>query len=226
MTKLREGDELVMGNRFKGGIAPGAMPGLHKYLGNPVLTGIGRLFFKPRSAISIAGCAASIAERLRRSTSSPRDGVRERDGRQGDVAAEGNRRGADNAVARWPLSPAASAQLARRLAPPQVLAAVLPEVAVLLPRRRSARPPALLRCSGSCRNRAHCSASSSTSTRSHLALRRWSAASRRSFSRCSRGPSQPIYASCRAIRSSNGCADPGRSSAGCSSAASCSSSDC
>jgi hypothetical protein len=37
---------LVMGNRFQGGILPGAMPPLHRYLGNPVLTGIGRLFFK------------------------------------------------------------------------------------------------------------------------------------------------------------------------------------
>jgi glycosyltransferase involved in cell wall biosynthesis len=46
VMKLRDGAELVMGNRFKGGIAPGAMPGLHKYLGNPVLSGIGRLFFK------------------------------------------------------------------------------------------------------------------------------------------------------------------------------------
>ena len=43
--KLREGYDLVMGNRFKGGIKPGAMPPLHRYLGNPVLTGIGRLFF-------------------------------------------------------------------------------------------------------------------------------------------------------------------------------------
>lgn len=46
MEKLREGYDLVMGNRFRGGIKPGAMPALHKYLGNPVLTGIGRLFFK------------------------------------------------------------------------------------------------------------------------------------------------------------------------------------
>ena len=45
IEKLREGYELVMGNRFKGGIKPGAMPPLHKYLGNPVLTAIGRLFF-------------------------------------------------------------------------------------------------------------------------------------------------------------------------------------
>jgi glycosyltransferase involved in cell wall biosynthesis len=42
---LRSGDDLVMGNRFRGGILPGAMPPLHKYLGNPALTRIGRLFF-------------------------------------------------------------------------------------------------------------------------------------------------------------------------------------
>src|SRR3954466_537212 len=41
LDKLRAGYELVMGNRFQGGIAPNAMPPLHKYLGNPVLTGIG-----------------------------------------------------------------------------------------------------------------------------------------------------------------------------------------
>lgn len=46
IEKLRQGYHLVIGNRFKGGIAPGAMPWLHRYLGNPVLTGIGRLFFK------------------------------------------------------------------------------------------------------------------------------------------------------------------------------------
>lgn len=46
VEKLREGYALVMGNRFKGGIKPGAMPNLHRYLGNPVLTAIGKLFFK------------------------------------------------------------------------------------------------------------------------------------------------------------------------------------
>jgi glycosyltransferase involved in cell wall biosynthesis len=46
VTKLREGYDLVMGNRFKGGIKKGAMPFLHKYLGNPVLSFLGRLFFK------------------------------------------------------------------------------------------------------------------------------------------------------------------------------------
>lgn len=45
VEKLREGYDLVMGNRFKGGIAKGAMPPLHRYLGNPVLSFIGRLFY-------------------------------------------------------------------------------------------------------------------------------------------------------------------------------------
>ena len=46
IEKLRDGCDLVMGNRFKGGVKPGAMPFLHKYLGNPVLSFLGRLFFK------------------------------------------------------------------------------------------------------------------------------------------------------------------------------------
>jgi Glycosyl transferase family 2 len=46
LAKLREGSDLVMGNRFAGGIAPGAMPILHRYLGNPVLSLIGRMFFR------------------------------------------------------------------------------------------------------------------------------------------------------------------------------------
>lgn len=46
VEKLREGAELVMGNRFTGQIKPGAMPFLHRYLGNPVLSFLGRLFFK------------------------------------------------------------------------------------------------------------------------------------------------------------------------------------
>lgn len=43
---LRGGADLVMGNRFAGGIKPGAMPALHRYLGNPVLTAIGRVLFR------------------------------------------------------------------------------------------------------------------------------------------------------------------------------------
>jgi hypothetical protein len=46
VDKLRQGADLVMGNRFKGGIAPGAMPPLHRYLGNPILSWLGRTFFR------------------------------------------------------------------------------------------------------------------------------------------------------------------------------------
>lgn len=46
VEKLRAGYDLVMGNRFQGGIMPGAMPWKHRWIGNPVLSGIGRLFFR------------------------------------------------------------------------------------------------------------------------------------------------------------------------------------
>ena len=46
VEKLREGYDLVMGDRFKGSIAANAMPPLHRYLGNPVLTKYGRLLFQ------------------------------------------------------------------------------------------------------------------------------------------------------------------------------------
>jgi glycosyltransferase involved in cell wall biosynthesis len=45
LERLRSGDDLVMGNRFKGGIKDGAMPFLNRHLGNPVLSFLGRLFF-------------------------------------------------------------------------------------------------------------------------------------------------------------------------------------
>jgi hypothetical protein len=54
LAKLREGADLAMGSRFRGRIEPGAMPFLHRYLGNPVLSWIGRRFF--RVAISDFHC--------------------------------------------------------------------------------------------------------------------------------------------------------------------------
>ena len=48
LTELRKGNQLVMGNRFKGGIEKGAMPFSHKYIGNPILSGIGRLLYKTK----------------------------------------------------------------------------------------------------------------------------------------------------------------------------------
>lgn len=54
LNKLRNGYDLVVGNRFTGGIEPGAMPFLHRYLGNPVLSAIGKIFF--RSPVSDFHC--------------------------------------------------------------------------------------------------------------------------------------------------------------------------
>ena len=49
LEELRAGNDLVMGNRFSGGIQRGAMPFKNRYIGNPILTGIGRLFFQGTS---------------------------------------------------------------------------------------------------------------------------------------------------------------------------------
>jgi glycosyltransferase involved in cell wall biosynthesis len=54
LDRLRQGDDLVMGNRFQGGIRQGAMPWSHRYIGNPILTGILNLFF--HSPIRDAHC--------------------------------------------------------------------------------------------------------------------------------------------------------------------------
>jgi glycosyltransferase involved in cell wall biosynthesis len=62
---MRAGNDLVMGNRFKGGIEPGAMPFLHKYLGNPVLSFIGRLFFKGDIGDFHCGIRAFRADKAR-----------------------------------------------------------------------------------------------------------------------------------------------------------------
>lgn len=48
LQSLRAGHQLVIGHRFRGGIRPGAMPWLHRFVGNPVLSFLGRLFFSCR----------------------------------------------------------------------------------------------------------------------------------------------------------------------------------
>jgi glycosyltransferase involved in cell wall biosynthesis len=58
--KLDEGADLVMGDRM-GGIQPGAMPWLHRYVGNPVLTGILNLFF--RTGVRDAHCGMRAVRR-------------------------------------------------------------------------------------------------------------------------------------------------------------------
>jgi glycosyltransferase involved in cell wall biosynthesis len=45
IEKVESGEQIVVGNRFAGGIEKGAMPWLHRYLGNPVLSWLGRRLF-------------------------------------------------------------------------------------------------------------------------------------------------------------------------------------
>ncbi|MEW6629848.1 MAG: glycosyltransferase family 2 protein [Pseudomonadota bacterium] len=66
VSRLRGGADLVMGNRFKGGIEPGAMPPLHRYLGNPVLSFIGRLFFRIKTGDFHCGLRGFNADRIRK----------------------------------------------------------------------------------------------------------------------------------------------------------------
>ena len=66
VAQLRAGADLVMGNRFRGGIKPGAMPPLHKYVGNPVMTGLGKLFFKSRCGDSQCGLRAFTKQAYQR----------------------------------------------------------------------------------------------------------------------------------------------------------------
>lgn len=66
LEQLRGGADLVMGNRFKGGIEPGAMPWLHRHLGNPVLSFLGRLFFRIRIGDFHCGLRGFRAGAIRR----------------------------------------------------------------------------------------------------------------------------------------------------------------
>jgi glycosyltransferase involved in cell wall biosynthesis len=66
VERLRQGDELVMGSRFRGTIHPGAMPPLHRFLGNPVLTWILNLFFGARITDAHCGMRGFQREAIRR----------------------------------------------------------------------------------------------------------------------------------------------------------------
>lgn len=65
VDRLRAGADVVMGNRFKGGIARGAMPALHRYLGNPGLSFLGRLFFEVRTGDFNCGLRGFRRDRVR-----------------------------------------------------------------------------------------------------------------------------------------------------------------
>ena len=65
IEELRGGVDVVIGNRFKGGIGAGAMPFLHRYLGNPVLSFLGRLFFNSSVGDFHCGLRGFNSERIR-----------------------------------------------------------------------------------------------------------------------------------------------------------------
>lgn len=72
VQKLREGYDLVMGNRFKGGIHKGAMPWKNRYIGNPILSGIGIVFFHAKTGdfhCGLRGFSKSAFERMKLRTS-------------------------------------------------------------------------------------------------------------------------------------------------------------
>src|SRR3990167_1616671 len=66
LDKLREGYDLVMGNRFKGGIMQGAMPFKNRFLGNPALSFLGRLFFNSQLGDFHCGLCGFHRERLQK----------------------------------------------------------------------------------------------------------------------------------------------------------------
>ena len=114
---LREGADLVMGNRFRGGIAAGAMPALHRYLGNPVLSFLGRLFFRgpmPRLPLRPARLRRGCDPGLGLQTPGMEFASEMVVGRAGRPAHR--RRCRRRCQARRPQPPAASEDLARRLA--------------------------------------------------------------------------------------------------------------
>lgn len=65
LDRLLAGDELVVGDRFAGGIAPGAMPWLHRRIGNPVLSWLGRRLFGIRVRDLHCGLRGFDAQRIR-----------------------------------------------------------------------------------------------------------------------------------------------------------------
>jgi glycosyltransferase involved in cell wall biosynthesis len=124
VAKLREGYDLVMGNRFRGKILPGAMPALHRYLGNPVLTGLGRLFFK--SPVGDFHCGL-------RAFRKDENGICERNDREGH-GLRFARHGNPNDACSRPQGPrAAPPHVARWMAASAFFIVVQPALAVSLP---------------------------------------------------------------------------------------------
>ena len=125
VAKLNEGYDLVMGNRYHGEIRQGAMPFLHRFLGNPVLSWIGRLFFGCPVGDFQCGLRAfrkDAIERLELQTTGMEFST--------EMVVKAtlfnltNHRDSHHAFARWPRSPSASSHLAGRMAIPSLSSAL------------------------------------------------------------------------------------------------------
>ncbi len=122
---LREGYDLVMGNRFAGGIKPGAMPWKNRYIGNPILTAIGRLFFKCPARDFHCGLRGFSADAFRQDgPANDRYGVRLGNGHQSHSGAHEDRRDGHHAEPGRSLAAASPSPVAGRLAPLAVHAAL------------------------------------------------------------------------------------------------------
>ena len=135
VERLRAGDDLVMGNRFRGGIEDGAMPFLHRYLGNPVLSFVGRLLF--RSAIGDFHCGLRGFRREILPALDLQSPGMEFASEMVVKATLDELRISEVPTTLSPdaaLAPAAPAHLARRLAAPALPAPLQPALALLLSR--------------------------------------------------------------------------------------------
>jgi glycosyltransferase involved in cell wall biosynthesis len=66
LQPLRDGYDFVIGSRFRGKMAQGAMPWLNRYVGNPILSGAFRVFFRARLTDALCGMRALTAAAYRR----------------------------------------------------------------------------------------------------------------------------------------------------------------
>ncbi len=132
VNELRKGADLVMGNRFRGGIEPGAMPPLAQVPRQPGAQ-LRRPAVLPQQdrRLPLRPARLQPGQRDGAQPAGDRDGVRQRDGGQGDPGRPARDRGADHPVQGRPEPAAAPALLAGRLAAPAVPAAVQPALAVL-----------------------------------------------------------------------------------------------
>ena len=141
VDRLEQGDDLVLGSRFRGTIHGDAMPWLNRRIGNPILTGMLNVFFGVK--VSDAHCGMRALRQRRGAAARPaldRDGVRLGDGLQGLPPRAARRRDPDRLLR--PHRRLEAQPLRRRVAPRPLHAPLQPELALPAPgpRPAAARP--------------------------------------------------------------------------------------